>query len=55
VEGGKGFTEEILPPEVCPSCGTPLILDGAHLFCEIPCPANRSSSRASSIIPDETP
>ncbi|MBR0576882.1 NAD-dependent DNA ligase LigA [Proteiniclasticum sp. BAD-10] len=34
VEGGKGFTEEILPPEVCPSCGTPLILDGAHLFCE---------------------
>ncbi len=27
-------TVEILPPEVCPSCGTPLILDGAHLFCE---------------------
>ena len=25
---------EILPPRVCPSCGTKLILDGAHLFCE---------------------
>lgn len=25
---------EILPPEHCPSCGTPLILDGAHLICE---------------------
>ncbi len=27
-------TREIIPPAVCPSCGTPLILDGAHLFCE---------------------
>ncbi|NLB20265.1 MAG: NAD-dependent DNA ligase LigA, partial [Clostridium sp.] len=27
-------TIEIIPPEVCPSCGTKLILDGAHLFCE---------------------
>ncbi len=27
-------TIEIVPPEVCPSCGTKLILDGAHLFCE---------------------
>lgn len=26
--------EEILPPSHCPSCGTPLILDGAHYFCE---------------------
>lgn len=26
--------EEILPPTHCPSCGTPLILDGAHYFCE---------------------
>lgn len=25
---------EILPPTHCPSCGTELILDGAHLFCE---------------------
>lgn len=27
-------TQEIIPPEVCPYCGTKLILDGAHLFCE---------------------
>ncbi len=27
-------TVDIVPPEVCPSCGTPLIIDGAHLFCE---------------------
>lgn len=26
--------EEILPPTHCPSCGTLLILDGAHYFCE---------------------
>lgn len=26
--------KEILPPSHCPSCGTPLILDGAHYFCE---------------------
>lgn len=25
---------EIVPPKFCPSCGTELILDGAHLFCE---------------------
>ena len=25
--------EEILPPEVCPACGTPLVEKGAHLFC----------------------
>lgn len=25
---------EILPPNHCPSCGTPLIQDGVHLFCE---------------------
>lgn len=27
-------TSEIIPPEYCPSCGTRLILDGAHYFCE---------------------
>jgi len=26
--------KEILPPEKCPYCGTELILDGAHYFCE---------------------
>ena len=25
--------QEILPPEVCPACGTPLTERGAHLFC----------------------
>ncbi|MCL2323447.1 MAG: NAD-dependent DNA ligase LigA [Oscillospiraceae bacterium] len=28
------YTKEIVPPEVCPYCGTKLILDGAHLFCD---------------------
>lgn len=28
------LTREILPPAVCPSCGTPLTLIGAHYFCE---------------------
>ncbi len=27
-------TEDILPPEFCPSCGTKLTKIGAHLFCE---------------------
>lgn len=27
-------TQEIVPPSVCPSCGTELILTGAHYFCE---------------------
>lgn len=26
--------KEIIPPEVCPFCGTKLILDGAHYFCD---------------------
>jgi DNA ligase (NAD+) len=26
--------KEIVPPEKCPYCGTELILDGAHYFCE---------------------
>ncbi len=34
VEGCLENTKEIVPPEVCPYCGTRLILDGAHLFCE---------------------
>ncbi len=25
--------QEILPPEVCPACGSPLVEKGAHLFC----------------------
>lgn len=29
-----GDTEEIVPPEYCPSCGSKLVLDGAHYFCE---------------------
>lgn len=33
-EGEANGTVEIIPPEVCPSCGTTLVLDGAHLFCE---------------------
>lgn len=32
-EGDEG-TREILPPEFCPSCGTPLVLTGAHYFCD---------------------
>ena len=27
-------SEEIKPPEVCPACGSHLVLDGAHYFCE---------------------
>ena len=27
-------SEEIMPPEVCPACGSHLVLDGAHYFCE---------------------
>ena len=30
LEGAK----EILPPEICPACGSHLVLDGAHYFCE---------------------
>ena len=30
LEGSK----EILAPELCPSCGSHLVLDGAHYFCE---------------------
>lgn len=33
-EEEETMREEILPPTHCPSCGTPLILDGAHYFCE---------------------
>ena len=29
----KDNEKEIVKPEVCPSCGTPLIQRGAHLFC----------------------
>lgn len=32
-EAGES-AKEILPPEKCPYCGTELILDGAHYFCE---------------------
>lgn len=31
---GPENTEEIIPPEYCPSCGSKLVLDGAHYFCE---------------------
>ena len=27
-------SKEIIPPEVCPACGSHLVLDGAHYFCE---------------------
>ena len=27
-------SKEITPPEVCPACGSHLVLDGAHYFCE---------------------
>ena len=27
-------TEDIVPPSYCPSCGSLLVLDGAHYFCE---------------------
>ncbi|MBW8382031.1 MAG: NAD-dependent DNA ligase LigA [Youngiibacter sp.] len=32
-EGDEG-TREIVPPDFCPSCGTPLVLTGAHYFCD---------------------
>lgn len=27
-------SQEILPPKICPACGSHLVLDGAHYFCE---------------------
>lgn len=27
-------SQEIVPPETCPACGSHLVLDGAHYFCE---------------------
>ncbi len=27
-------SQEIVPPEICPACGSHLVLDGAHYFCE---------------------
>lgn len=27
-------TEEIVPPSICPACGSHVFLDGAHYFCE---------------------
>lgn len=33
-EGGPEDGEEIMAPDTCPSCGAPLLEEGAHLFCE---------------------
>ena len=30
----KTETKEILPPDKCPDCGSPLILDGAYYYCD---------------------
>lgn len=30
----EGELQEILPPKLCPSCGSEIRLDGAHYFCE---------------------
>lgn len=34
VESSLEGSEEIKVPEVCPSCGSHLVLDGAHYFCD---------------------
>lgn len=34
VEGKLENTEEIVPPTMCPACGSHVILEGAHYFCE---------------------
>lgn len=34
VEDSLEGTTEIVPPKTCPYCGSELILDGAHYFCE---------------------
>jgi DNA ligase (NAD+) len=34
VESSLEGSEEIKAPEVCPSCGSHLVLDGAHYFCD---------------------
>ncbi len=34
VEGSLEGSREIVPPEVCPSCGAHITLQGAHYFCE---------------------
>ena len=34
VEDSLENSREILPPEKCPYCGTKLVVDGAHYFCE---------------------
>ena len=34
VEDSLEGSKEITPPEVCPSCGSHLVLNGAHYFCE---------------------
>lgn len=34
VEDSLGNSREIVPPENCPYCGTRIVMDGAHYFCE---------------------
>lgn len=34
VENSLEESEEIIPPTTCPACGSHIILDGAHYFCE---------------------
>ncbi|GIM30528.1 DNA ligase [Clostridium polyendosporum] len=34
VENSLEESEEIIPPATCPACGSHIILDGAHYFCE---------------------
>lgn len=34
VESSLEGSEEIKAPEICPSCGSHLVLDGAHYFCD---------------------